>query len=511
MIKTTDFAFPFKTKNQETEKTTKGRVDVITITTTETNGNQRLEEICNALFEKDPGMLILHVTEPLEGELDMSFLGSKHRLTEIQFAEQGRITHLRGLPMALQKLTCTHNELKELNDLPPSLVELNVSHNHLSTMDFNQTPQLRIFRGSHNRLYSLQHLPASLTELYVNHNQLSEIDLNGLNQLRILHCLYNPHPLILTHFPSQTIDLKMDDGPLNQIQAYDGGGGGDESTATSAKNPSKPSIPYLDALNHYMAFKSNYEERVRRWKEKERGKSTSTKTKTKKSLVHPPCIHCEKNVGMTFLRKKINGHSHYYASCGINPIVKHCTFEIELDPGEYGILRTDLFQSMEVLNQETQQFMQQKMNTLFGNIGKNASAIMIKERLTPFMKHMEQHEKIMNEYRNVHDNDNQQELIERQWTKITEIKSHIHSLMEEFRSEPLNRELLHDAMQIHIEQLEPEINRLRHLMHPIMEMNHTKDRNGNVIQSNMFQLSHHLDKLQYEIRKPMVITYQGKS
>lgn len=471
------------------------------------SGNQRLEEICNASFEKDPGMLILHITEPLEGELDMSFLGSNRRLTEIQFAEQGRITHLRGLPTTLTKLTCTHNELKELTDLPPSLVELNVSHNHLSTMDFNQTPQLRIFRGSNNRLYLLQHLPAILTEMYVNHNQLSEIDLIGLNQLRVLHCLYNPHPLILIHFPSQTIDLKMDDGPLNQIQAYDGGGGTETvSETTSIKSPSKPGIPYLDALNKYMKYKTDYETNVKRWKEKET--LSKTKTTTKKSTLYPKCIHCDKNVGMTFLRKRINGHSHYYASCGINPVLKHCKFEIELDPGEYGIVRADLFQSMDVLNQETQQFMQQKMNTLFGNIGKNMSAAMIKERLAPFMAHMEHHETMMNEYRNVHENHNHQELIERQWTKLTEIKTHIHAIIEEFQAEPLNRELLHDAMQIHIEQLEPEINRLRHLMYPVMEMNHTKDRNGNVIQSNMFQMPHHLDKLQYEIRKPHVITYR---
>lgn len=470
-------------------------------------GNERLEEICNALFEQDPGLLILHISEPLGGELDFSFLGQNRRLNEIQFAEQGHITHVRGLPMTLQKLTCTQNELKELTNLPPSLVELNVSHNHLSTVDFIQTPHLRVMRGSNNRLYSLAHLPATLEELYVSHNQLSNIDLLGLNKLRVLHCLYNPHPLILTHVPSQTIDLKMDDGPLNQIQAHDGGG------STGRKSPEKPSIPYVSALNKYMEFKTRYETGARLWREKEQASSSKKKknTKKKKTGEYPPCFSCKQHVGMTFVRKhnQKSGHVHYYASCGINPTMKQCNFEIELDPGWYDENHHNvLSRYTKEVNQETQLFMQQKMDTLFGYITKDASVDIVKTRLESFIADMDAYANVVHDFHNIYDNKNQQDLIEIQWKKITEIKTKIHTIMDEFRSEPLNRQLLSDAMQIHVTELQPEILRLRRYTYPVMEMTHLIDRNGDIYQSNLFQMTHDLDKIQDELEIPSVITYR---
>ena len=58
----TENTLPFKFKNQETEKNKISTKEFVDVTTTEKNGNERLEEICNVLFEKDPGMLILHIT-----------------------------------------------------------------------------------------------------------------------------------------------------------------------------------------------------------------------------------------------------------------------------------------------------------------------------------------------------------------------------------------------------------------------------------------------------------------
>jgi hypothetical protein len=512
------------------------------------------------LFGQDPGLLILHITEPLEGELDFSFLGPNRQLNELQLSEHGHVTHLHGLPMTLQKLTCIHNELKELRGLPPSLVELNVSHNHLSTMDFIQTPHLRVFHGSNNRLYSVQHLPATLEEMYVSHNQLSEIDLLGLNRLRILHCLHNPHPLILIHVPSQTIDLKMDDGPLNQIQLYDGGGGGGEGRSSSSSNKQeKPSISYQDALNTYMGFKSQYETNAKNEREKEKESKKKKGTKRSKTTLaqqeekkqqpthkHPKCIHCSKNVGMTFVKRKLKKNKKddddddndddkeysYYASCGLHPGLKQCQFEIQLNAGVYETLRSLLDKHTEHLHQETQKFMQQKMDTLFGYITKETSANMTKEQIESFMNIVTTYTDSIDQYRNIYDNKNKQELIERQWQQITEITGDVRSMMEEFRSEPLNNELLENTMKNHIHELIPAIRKLRYLKYPVMEMNRTiyvdikevkegrasstkkkEKKDGSSASTknqtmNLFQSSYDLDKMQVEQIPPKVVIYR---
>ena len=464
-------------------------------------GNARLEEICQFMFQQDPGLLILHITEPLEGIMDFDFLGGKHAITEIQFAEQGRITHIRKLPLTLQKLTCTSNELSELTDLPASLLELYVSHNQLSTVDFSQTPQLRIFQGSYNHLYSMSHLPSTLEQLYVNNNQLSEIDLLGLDQLRTLHCLNNPHPLILKHVPEQTMDLQMDEGPLSHFESQEDDFDDFDESAT----PKSTKISYLDALNRYMEFKTKYETNAKRIRERTKLKQKSkTPSKSNKKPTLPPCIYCSANVGMTFKKKdKI-----YLAHCGLEHSKPNCSFRIELDSGIYEPFLDNLQKEMEEMNRAKQGLIRQKMDTLFGFMSETESASLFQERLKTYVYSNDLFDSIlMPKYTSLYSNLVQKDLMERQWNKISELKSNMQSMLEEYQSEPLNRELLHDAMKLYVDQLLPEIKRLRTWKHPIMEMNDVTNHHGDVIESKLFQQNFVLENLLYEYEEPKVIHY----
>jgi len=504
------------------DKITKDQEDI----QSELAGNARLEEICKSLFLQDPGLLILHITEPLEGVLDFLFLNERHALTEIQFAENGRITHIHHLPSTLQKLTCTKNELKELTNLPASLLELYVSHNHLSTIDFSQTPQLRIFQGSYNHLYSLSHLPSTLEQLYVNNNELSELDLLGLDQLRTLHCLNNPHPLILKHVPSQTIDLQMDEGPLSQFESqqeyeYDLENEEEEKSST----PKSSKISYQDALNRYMEYKTKYETNAKRirvrnqLKTKKTGQMASSLQqltskgalhpekfgkKSKKPVPLPPCIQCAANVGMTFKKKDQT----YLAHCGVIDGKPNCSFHIELNSGLYEPFLDSLQKEEEILNKSKQDLIRQKIETLFGFISEKESADLFQERVKPYVYANDLHDSVLlPKYVAMYSNLVQKDLIERQWKIISELKANIHSMLQEYQNEPLNRELLHDAMQLYVQELLPEIKRLRAWKFPIMEMNDTTNQHGDVIESKLFQQPFVLDHLLQEYEAPEVIRY----
>ena len=473
-------------------------------------GNARLEEICNSLFLQDPGLLILHITEPLEGVLDFQFLNDRHALTEIQFAENGRITHIHHLPSTLQKLTCTKNELKELTKLPASLLELYVSHNHLSSIDFSQTPQLRIFHGPYNHLYSLSHFPSTLEQLYVNNNQLSELDLLGLDQLRTLHCLNNPHPLILKHVPSQTIDLQMDEGPLSQFESqqdYEYGLEDDEEGEGEEKKDSTPKsskISYQDALNRYMEYKTKYETNAKRIRARTQLKAKKSGKKSKKAISLPPCIQCSANVGMTFTKKD----QIYLAHCGVKDGKPNCTFHIELNAGLYEHFLDSLQNEMEILNKTKQDLIRQKIETLFGFISEKESADLFQERVKPYVYVNDLFDNVLlPKYTSMYSNLKQKDLMERQWKIISELKTNLYTMLQEYQKEPLNRELLHDAMQLYVEELLPEIKRLRSWKFPIMEMNDTTNQHGDVVESKLFQQNYVLDHLLYEYEEPKVIRY----
>lgn len=464
------------------------------------SGTERLKDICDVLFSKEPGLLVLHIQEPLRGEIDLSFLGKSRRLEEIQFAEgtdDRMITRLSGFPQSVRKITCTKNRLKEIADLPNTLEELNVMGNQLTTIDFSQTPLLRVFRGSNNQFVQFDTFPASLEEIYVDNNRLSELDLLGLDRLRVLHCTGNNHPLILKHFPNhpkQPIDLKMDDSPLSDVMVNED----DASDLGESPKKSNTKITYQEALNQYMMYKTKYEASAKNMRVKQQ---TASKKPSKQPL--PPCIHCHAKVGMTFEKKD----NVYYARCGSKGRNPNCNFEIELKAGLYISFMDYFKEEMKVFEKDKQDLIQQKMETLFGYIPETDSAELFKQRLEKYVDSSEFVKVLTTKYTELYSNTRRKELIERQQHAISEIKERIQVIMNDYRSDPLNRELLHDAMEIHVNELVPEVEKLRKLKYAIMEMMHVYDKDGVLKTSTLFQSDNFLEKMDYEYESPEVVKY----
>ena len=447
-------------------------------------GGARLEEIYESAISKQPGMLEWRIQEPLQGELDLTFLGENCPIQVLEFApgEGDRvITELRGLPKHLKKLTCTHQKLRELRNLPNTLLELNVSYNKLSTLDFSDVPRLKIFRGSHNTLYRLDNLPATLEEMYVDHNRLSTLDLLGLSFLRVLHARYNSHPLILKNVPPMNqmkpIDMKLDDDPFRSIA--NGGASTSDSESenesetesseksTKKKLPKSPKVPYVEALNKYFTLKTKYETSIKTMatKAKKTEKSGKISKKSTKQPKLPECIQCRANVGMTFLKK---GQT-YSAHCGIGNN-HNCSFKIELYSGQHQKLDTAIAEHSKEFEDDKQELLKQKMETLFGWIDETTSSLKFKERLEKYMGDNIYLDSLVNRYQEIHYSKNRQDMEDRQLQEIAEIKAQIHATLNEYRSDPLNKELLRDAMEIHVKELIPKVDQLRKMKYPIMEM-----------------------------------------
>lgn len=470
----------------------------------------------------DPNLRKLHINEPLQGDLDLGFLGENALITEIVFAPgkgDRMITGLKHLPKKLVKLVCTKNQLTELNDLPASLEELEVSHNKLSKIDFSRTPGLKKFHGSHNQLYILESLPASLEEMNVSHNQLSKINLLGLTQLRVLDCTMNNHPLVLENYPhtnEKSIQLKMDTDALTTAKISGGANGSDDEDDSDedqnqpkTKTKSTSKITYIDALNQYFALKTKYEDSVKKIKEKSKTVEKTSKKKITKDRL-PPCIQCHANVGMTFTK---NG-STYHTHCGIGNR-RNCPFEIELYAGIYENFDDLVEHTRKNFEIEKQELIQQKMETLFGWIDEKTSAKKFKERLDTYVQNNLYIDILMNQYRELHASTSRQELTDRQIHKIAEIKIQIQEMLKEYQADPLNKELLQNAMEVHVQELMPEVEKLQKLRHKIQEVNPVYEMTEGFMGQQKLQMTGYalyqrpntLDTMDYEHDAPKVIKY----
>jgi len=493
------------------------------------SGTHRLEEMYDAIKVTDPYLQVWSIKEPLQGDLDLGFLGPDSLIEEIQFTPgQGdrKITSLTDLPPRLRRLTCCRQALRSLGELPSTLEELVVSHNKLSTLDFSHTPQLRVFRGDHNQLYQLDNLPASLEELVVDNNRLSRIDLLGLTELKVLHCTHNNHPLVLEHYPmgnTKSMDLKMDEDVLSLTGILQGGakGDSDDEEGDDKATPDRPKTKkptFQDALNQYFALKTKYEAgaKAKRAEPTEetgppqgRGRPRPRSPKARAPLL-PPCVQCQARVGMTFSKTK----SVYRAHCGIGNR-RNCALEIELDAGEHVKLDDLVDEEVQDFNHEKQELIQQKMETLFGWIDEATSAKKFKNRLENYVQDNFYVDILLNRYREVHTSPQRQDLVQRQIHKIAEIRTQIQDMIREYQADPLNKELLRQAMEVHVKELRPELAHLQKLRYSITEVNPVVEmvegfmgQEKRVVTGyQLFQLPEALETMEFEHRAPKVIKF----
>ena len=479
-------------------------------------GNVRLEEIYETMKNSEPTLTKLFIKEPLQGELDLSFLGSESLIDEIVF-QQGEndrmITGIIHLPNKLKRLVCTNNELKELTNLPASLEELIVYGNILGKIDLISTPNLRILNGSKNKLYILENLPASLEELNVSCNQLDKLNLLGLTRLIKIDCTNNNPSFILENYPTSQkgIDVKMDTDRLAQVGGAPEDTDSDDDETKPKRSTSK--ITYKEALNQYFALKTKYDDSAKLLK---KTKTTSTTTKTKSKIKPtpkerlPPCIQCRTNVGMTFSKKG----STYHAHCGIGD-KRNCSFEMELFTGDHENLDDLVNYVNKDFENDKQELVQQKMETLFGWIDNKTSANKFKERLETYVQNNLYIDILMNLYRETHSSPSRQELIDRQIHQIAEIKIQIQEVLKEYSADTLNKELLQQAMEIHVKELMPELAKLHKLRNTIQEMNPVHEmvegfmgqQTNQLTGYKLFQLPISLGSMEFQHTAPKVVKY----
>ena len=416
------------------------------------NNNRAQVQFENLLndYSKETNEII--VKEPLYGELDLSVLIVNGFLQVNKIIiEEGKLTNIENIPQKLPNIHvfhCTNNLLKNVENLPASLKELNLDGNELAEIDVSVLDNLKILSLNSNRLTTLENFPETLEELHVNSNQLTQLNFANAPLLKVVN-IYDNNILRIENLPESVSELNMENNPDIQFV--------NSSIPVQPKNEyrdGKKRMDVYDTLDKYFKLENKYK------KNQERAR-TSTKNKKDK----PKCVNCERNVGTKFFKKD----RHYMAICGDE--TSPCDLQIDIFMGEY----TTIAELMEVFKESTDELkvkiIKQKLDALFNYTSEEESVENFKQTLAEYNDDSEIYKGIMDEY-NLHmNNDVTKQLIAKYDKDIYIVTEKIKVLISEFK-ETNNKQLLTDATNMQLKELNPLIQKRRELAHPIMEMNH---------------------------------------
>lgn len=463
--------------------------------------NTAQSDFLDLLDHLNPQISDIIVREHLSGDLDFTVLKECNftNITSLQFAA-GNLTSLKNIPDGITKIICQDNLLIDLADLPDSLVELNVSGNGLKHIEWSKNINaLKELNVSRNQFSTISELPTSLETLKCENNILKLLNLEGIENLKVLHCSNNPL-LVIEHFPDTISDLRMENNPLTEIHRLnerEGEGHGNKDD----EDDGEIRADYAESLNTYFELKTEYNNNVYDMK-----KSVFKKAKSKKAArlmmaeLKPKCINCNRPVGSIFN----NDGRTYIARCG-DP--KHpCNLDIRIYAGEFSQIDYLLDVFMNEIEDNKENIIKQKLDTLFNYISEHNAISIFKKRLDEFTETNAFLKELKDEYVSIFFNEDKKEKIQKKIESISRVQERFNDLIVKYKATD-NRELLQDAMVIYVDEIKPEMENLRLMKHETMEVYKAKDN----MTYHLFQRDYRLDKLDFTFGAyPKVLKFRSK-
>jgi hypothetical protein len=238
-------------------------------------------------------------------------------------------------------------------------------------------------------------------------------------------------------------------------------------------------------------------------------KKNKKEAKRLAAQIQPKCVNCKRPVGTIFSRKD----EHYIAICGDTNLATKCSLKIDIFRGD-----TTSFESMFYLFKEQSEWLKdkiilQKLHTLFGYIDKRKSVSLFEKALKEYNSDSSIYRELLEKYNSIHHDDVKKTEIIEKTAQLFETMNAIQKIKHDYEADPTNTELLHDAIDMQIKVLQPQIENVRRLKYPIMEAPTTIDMIGI---GNSIKVSTDLLQKSYELRdlddhsgeQPRVIHYR---
>lgn len=391
------------------------------------------------------------------GPIDLAAFEMEGRTPTIIQCERGEITHLLNIPNTTRVLNIDNNMIDNLpQDGVRQLKILSCNGNKLAYFDASNFTNLEELYLNGNQISELINLPATLKTLEINDNpNLFFLDLGNVPGLKKISCTGNDNLRKI----------------VNVCQA--------DKSGFIFKHDSHVEIEYVEkcraigkekhqehetvTLDQYYALKQKYE--ATRTKEVRSIVAMPISTKNKKKMVRAipkKCVNCGKTGGTEFWRKDDILH----AECAATP---KCELKMKVAAGFYSNVR-DLMQiTQDDMQEKRANIMRMKMDTLFNYMTEAQSAKQFKQDLEMYQGD----EAMFNTYEDYEENivndPVRERLIKKKTHEIYRVLRDVRKMMDEYNKSG-DKQVLHDAVEKQVSELHTEVEMLRTLKYPVMEM-----------------------------------------
>jgi hypothetical protein len=438
-----------------------------------------------------------HIPANLHGPIDLRTLDVQDRRPiEISFSNGG-ITELLNAPVSIRILRIDNNQL---NSLPVELKDLNVcscNNNKITNLNSSYFQNLEELHINNNQISGhLGNLPPNLKIFKIDGNKIEELDMQNASKCTDISCRNNSNlkriinikeeqagtnGFVCNHDPNVEISYIEDDSNDDFI-------GGSKSFINNNE-------AVENSLDYYYKLKNRYEnERAEKVKAIVRMPIEMRNKKKMVRAIKRKCINCGKDGGTTFWRQ----NDVLRAQCSAAKPGDKCELNLNVPVGFYSNIYYLLKITKEDMDEKQENIMRLKMDTLFNYITETASSKRFKKELETYQSD----EAMMHTYKEYEENMVRDPVRER----LTQKKSHeiqrilkdVRKMMETY-NETGDKRVLRDAVEKQANELLAEIDALRDLQYPIMEMMVNAD--GERV---LYQSKYKLENLDYKLVAPDV-------
>jgi hypothetical protein len=266
-------------------------------------------------------------------------------------------------------------------------------------------------------------------------------------------------------------------------------------------------IDFIESLKDYFKLKTKYETQVYQMRKKvyENAANKSIGRKLLKQ-VNPKCVNCRRPVGTIFELKD----EKYVAMCGDPNRATKCNLHIELYRGGFTNEEFLVYLFREQVDDLKETIMKQKLDVLFSYKNESIVAQQFKKELERYNTDSSMYKQLLANHDELYYNSERNEKIIEKMEKIDIIKMKIQTMLSEYEKSG-NTNILKDAMNVQIHNLQPEIENLRRLKLDIMEMDNSIPVGGNEMKELVCRLTQKqvaLGKTEFSFGEPSrVIKY----
>lgn len=261
---------------------------------------------------------------------------------------------------------------------------------------------------------------------------------------------------------------------------------------------------FLDALNNYYKFKSNYEDSFQKektniinninlsWKEK----------RVEFKNYKPKCINCKRPVGTIFNRSYNEKEFSRVLKAVCGDIKEPCSLNITLNIGYFetipNIIKTD---EKDIENLKIS-VIKDKNNLLFDYITADSALDNFEKFKMEIIEINTSLEAIKDLWMKINDNDERKNNLQKLYEEINILINSIKILINDF-SNNNNNALINDAVTIYVKQLLPKLKQFSQIKFQVNKVEFFEDENI----YRLIQYKNSLQSLEYNYGKPEIIHY----